>query len=156
MDFAFCVHFPSRPHHQIVRSRSSSRLTTNPPIGKETPYRPSHFRKLPRLISSLPALKVLGSPYPHEIYLTKADADITQIAAGLGHSGASPTHICLDGLEAVQHTVSHASMKRLCEVIKTQHTRLEEIMLWNLDIDEEDLLGLIGTCTKITTTRQIR
>ena len=104
------------------------------------------------LITSLPGLKVIGNP----CYLSKCDADIAQISLALRNSGGSLTHIYLDGQHAFQQLVSNESMKKLCDVIRDQTARLQEIKLWNMGIKAEVLVGLVEICRTVKTMRDIK
>ena len=110
------------------------------------------------LIGSLPGLNEMGYYDNHwyRIYLTNPDADITQISLGLRHTRASLTDIALDGEDAAQRVVSYATMRSFCDVIRNNSTRLEEIWLWHMKIDEESLVRLVDTCRNINTLKYIR
>ena len=144
--------------HQLIIKSSSLALPNQSPPSLPS-VRELHTRHLTSdsyrgLIGSLPGLNKMG--YPYRIYITNPDADIAQISLGLRHTGASLTHICLDGEDAAQRVVSDASMRSLCDVIRDHSTRLERIWLWYMMVDEESLVRLVETCRNINTMRVIR
>ena len=128
---SFALPHQSPPSLPSVRELSTRHLTSDSYRG---------------LIGSLPGLEQLD-----QSYLTNPDADVAQISLGLRHTRASLTQIWLDGENAAQRTVSDASMRSLCDVIRDQSTRLERIGLYNMTIDEESLVRLVETCRNTNT-----
>ena len=107
------------------------------------------------VIASLPGLTKAGYP-TNPFWLKYPDADIAQILKGINQSGASLTHINLDGYYAHQCKVSDSTVGNLCKVMRDQCKSLEVFWLACLAIHEESLVKLVDLCRGIRSMKEIR